>query len=58
MPPERVLNACVSQGSLEKAEIWRVVRPREARVVHAEDEVERLRATRFGGRDNVLGIRR
>lgn len=58
MPPGRVEKPWISHGSLEKAGIWRVLRPREARVVHAEDEVERLRATRFGGRDNVLGIRR
>jgi hypothetical protein len=33
MPPRRVLKAWISQGSLEKAGIWRSFRLREVRVV-------------------------
>lgn len=58
MPPGRVLKAWMSQGSLEKAGSWRILRPRDARVSSAEDEGERLRAARFGGRDTVFGMRR
>src|SRR5579859_1092785 len=58
IPPGRVLKAWISQGSLEKARTWRILRPRDARVSSAEDDGERLRAARFGGRDTVFGMRR
>ncbi len=38
MPPGLVEDAWISQGSLEKAGIWRSWRPREVRVVQNLDE--------------------
>lgn len=58
MPPERVLKAWISQGSLEKAGTWRSLRPREVRVIQeAEGEAGRSWADRFGEEDFVGGMR-
>ena len=50
MPPWAVEKAWISQGSLEKAGIWRSLRPPEARVVQLAgvDGTRGLRTGRFG----------
>jgi len=51
MPPGLVLKAWISQGSLERAGIWRSLRPREVRVVQlfaGTGGMRDLRTLRFG----------
>jgi len=54
MPPGAVLKAWTSQGSLERAGIWRSWRPLEVRVVQVVAGVDGTRDLRTGRLEDVL----
>jgi len=57
-PPGRVEKAWISQGSLEKAGIWRSLRSCESRVVQeAVDNEALLRVEPLGEEDFVVGMK-